>query len=84
MISQETGIDFPDAFFTHHDVLAGDAGRPQVDLVQHYIEQPTVYKWSLDVQQEIAANTTVDVGYSGTRGAYTCGEGRIFSIRLPR
>ena len=66
----ETGIDFPDAFFTHHNVLAGDAGRPQVDLVQHFIEQPTVYKWSLDVQQEIAANTTVDVGYSGTRGIH--------------
>ena len=63
-------IDFPDAFFTHHDVLAEGGGRPQVDLVQHFIEQPTVYKWSLDVQQEVAPDTTVDVGYSGTRGTH--------------
>lgn len=65
-----TGINFPDAYTVHYAELAGAGGRPQVDLVQYHIEQPTVYKWSLDIQHEIVPGATLDVGYSGTRSTH--------------
>ncbi|MCZ6753522.1 MAG: TonB-dependent receptor, partial [Acidobacteria bacterium] len=67
----ETGINFPDAFNAHRDLLSAEqGGTPQVDLVQHFVEQPTMYKWSMDIQREVAPDTTVDIGYSGTRGTH--------------
>ncbi len=66
LVREAGGIDFPNAFTTQTQLLGGVT--PQVDLVQHFVDQPTVYKWSMDVQHEVARDTTVDLGYSGTRG----------------
>lgn len=67
---QYGGIDFPNAYTSQHDLLSQFGGRPQFDGFQHYISQTAVYKWSLNVQQEVAPDTTVEAGYSGTRGTH--------------
>src|SRR6185295_6801394 len=43
-------INFPDAYTTQQALLAGS--KPQIDLLQWNLNQPTVYKWSLDIQKE--------------------------------
>ena len=65
-------IDFPNAYRTQNDILSipGLGGRPQIDFFQHRVEQPTVLKWSMDIQQQIASDTTLETGYSGTRGLH--------------
>ena len=81
-------FDFPNGFFTHADLLGS---RLQVEGIEFNPKQPVVYKWSLEIQREIAANTSVDIGYSATRGVhlmrvesfnnpfpYTLQDGRIF------
>ena len=67
-----SSIDFPNAYTTQNDILStpGIGGRPQIDFFQYRVEQPTVLKWSLDVQQQIAPDTTLETGYSGTRGLH--------------
>lgn len=59
---------FPTAFYA----LSGSA-QPltlQVDGLQYKPVQPTVYKYSLNVQREIAPNTSAEVGFSATRGVH--------------
>ena len=69
LFSQNIGIDFPNAFSTQRDKLIQNVGSlPQADGFPFTPAQPTVIKWSGDIQQQIAPDTTIDVGYSGTRG----------------
>ncbi|MDA2933726.1 TonB-dependent receptor [Acidobacteria bacterium AH-259-D05] len=63
-------IDFPNAFFTQSDILTQGGGRVRIEGFEFDINQPTVYKWSLDIQQEILPDTLLDVGYVGTRGVH--------------
>lgn len=80
-------IDFPDAYFTQADRLAGNA---QLEGIQYDPEQPAMIKWNVNVQRELLERTSLEVGYTGTRGynlfrqIYTNGregievEGRLF------
>jgi hypothetical protein len=60
-------IRFPDAFTTQEALLAGALST---EGMQFDAKQPTVYKWSLDIQREVAARTRVEIGYRGTRGVH--------------
>jgi hypothetical protein len=62
-------FDFPNAFNTQ-SALMQNSGAPEANIIDYYMKQPKVYKWSLDVQQQVAPDTTLDVGYSGTRGLH--------------
>ena len=65
------GIDFPNAFFSQRDLLVRNIGSvPQLDGFQYYVSQPAVYKWGMDIQQQITKDTSVEVGYTGTRGTH--------------
>jgi hypothetical protein len=56
---------FPNAS-SEQSVLLG--GRPQTEPIQYKLDQPTIYKWSLDVQRSLTQATSVELGYSGNRG----------------
>jgi hypothetical protein len=66
-----TRIDFPNMFFTQNDLLRANIGsKPQLDGFIWNAQQPTVYKWSLDLEREVIADMTVSAGYSGSRGVH--------------
>jgi hypothetical protein len=65
-----TEIDFPDAFMSQSDLLTQFAGRPQIDGIEYEIAQPAVYKYSFDIDHQIATDTTLQVGYTGTRSTH--------------
>ena len=65
-----TEINFPNAFTAQSALLTQFAGRPQIDGVEYEISQPAVYKYSLDIEQQIAADTTISAGYTGTRSTH--------------
>lgn len=58
-------IDFPQAYFTQAARLAGNA---QLEGIQYEPDQPTMLKWNLNVQRELLERTSIEVGYTGTRG----------------
>jgi hypothetical protein len=66
-----TVIDFPNMYTTQTDLLRANIGsKPQLDGFQWAVEQPAVYKWSLDIEREIVSNLTVSAGYSAARGTH--------------
>jgi hypothetical protein len=72
LLKQYTPIDFPNAYTTQRALLVSGSGGSltQVDGKEYDPKQPTIYKWSLDIQQQISRDMTVDIGYSGTRGVH--------------
>ena len=58
-------IDFPDAYFTQAARLAGSA---QLEGIQYEADQPYMIKWNVNVQRQLMPRTSVEVGYTGTRG----------------
>jgi hypothetical protein len=58
-------VDFPDAFFTQQQRLAGQSA---LEGIQYEPDQPTMYKWNLNIQREILSRTSIEIGYTGTRG----------------
>jgi hypothetical protein len=60
-------IDFPDAFVTQAALLAG-GGSTDLEGIQYDADQPTVLKWNLNVQRQLRDRTSVEVGYTGSRG----------------
>ncbi|MEO6213933.1 MAG: TonB-dependent receptor [Vicinamibacterales bacterium] len=65
-ISSTSGpIDFPAAYFTQAARLAGNA---QLEGIQYEPDQPTMVKWNVNVQRELLKRTSIEVGYTGTRG----------------
>jgi outer membrane receptor protein involved in Fe transport len=58
-------IDFPNAYFTQAALLAG---ATQLEGIQYDPQQPTVVKWNLNVQRELLPRTSIEVGYTGSRG----------------
>ncbi|MSO20765.1 MAG: TonB-dependent receptor [Acidobacteria bacterium] len=72
-LQQTTGltvpIDFPNTFFTQPYVQQG-GGLARADGFQWNPEQPTVYKWSTDIEHEVIKDLSVQVGYTGTRGVH--------------
>ncbi|HWP84386.1 MAG TPA: hypothetical protein VNN17_04310, partial [Terriglobia bacterium] len=68
--AQGTEINFPNAFTAQTDLLTRYAGRPQIDGIEYEISQPAVYKYSLDVDQQLTGSMTFQAGYSATRGTH--------------
>ena len=62
-------IDFPNTFFSQPYVKEG-GGLSRADGFQWNPEQPTVYKWSADIEHEVVKNLSVQMGYTGTRGVH--------------
>ena len=58
-------INFPNAYSTQAAALAGQA---QLEGIQYEPNQPVMYKWNLNWQHELFGRTTLEVGYTGTRG----------------
>jgi hypothetical protein len=63
-------INFPNAFTAQSDLLTTFAGKPQIDGIEYEISQPAVYKYSFDIDQQLASDTTLALGYTGTRGTH--------------
>ena len=65
------GIDFPNAFFSQRNLLVQNIGsQPQLDGFEYHVLQPAAYKWSMDIQQQLSSDTSLEVGYAGTRGTH--------------
>jgi hypothetical protein len=60
-------IDFPNAYTTQRAQLAGQA---QLEGIQYDVNQPYMMKWNANVQRELFGKTTVEIGYTGTRGVH--------------
>jgi hypothetical protein len=58
-------IDFPEAYFTQAERLAGFS---QLEGIQYEPDQPKMVKWNVNVQRELMPRTSIEVGYTGTRG----------------
>ncbi|MBI4478950.1 MAG: TonB-dependent receptor [Acidobacteria bacterium] len=58
---------FPVAYYTQQNLLAG---QPNIEGFQYIPEQPTVYKWSFEIQQELPSNIGVTAGYAASRGVH--------------
>jgi hypothetical protein len=63
-------IQFPDAYQIQTALLSQGGGKPQADGFQWAVDQPAVYKFSFTVQQQLLTDTTLEVGYSSTRGTH--------------
>ncbi len=71
LFGRDVDIDFPNAYVTQRDRLVQSIGsKPQAEGLQWNLSQPTVAKWSFDIEQQIARDTTIQAGYSGTRGIH--------------
>ena len=71
LFSQNIKIDFPNGFVSQRNALIQDLGSfPQGDGFPFSFKQPTIYKWSMDVERQIGPDTSLDLGYSGTRGVH--------------
>ena len=58
-------LRFPDAYFTQPELMANTG---QLEGIQYDADQPRMVKWNVNVQHELLARTSVEVGYTGTRG----------------
>jgi len=58
-------VNFPDAYTTQAAQLAAQS---QLEGIQYDLQQPKMTKWNVNVQREIMARTTIEVGYSGSHG----------------
>ncbi|HWP84117.1 MAG TPA: hypothetical protein VNN17_02930, partial [Terriglobia bacterium] len=71
LVPTGTRIDFPNMFVTQRDLLTRNIGsKPQADGFQYEVDQPAVYKWSLDIEQQVLGDLTVEAGYSAARGTH--------------
>jgi outer membrane receptor protein involved in Fe transport len=79
---------FPDAYFVQAHLMANTG---QLEGIQYDADQPRMVKWNVNVQHEVLPRTSVEVGYTGTRGynlfrqiytngpeAITTADGRLF------
>ena len=58
---------FPIAYYTQQDLLGGS---PNLEGFQYIPEQPTIYKWSFEIQHEFPGNLGVTAGYAASRGVH--------------
>lgn len=65
LLAPAVTINFPEAYAAQSQLLAGQA---QLEGIQYDPEQPVMYKWNLNYQRELTGRTTLEVGYTGTRG----------------
>ncbi|HWP85962.1 MAG TPA: TonB-dependent receptor, partial [Terriglobia bacterium] len=77
---------FPDAYYTQQSLLAG---QPNIEGFQYIPEQPTVFKWSFEIQQELPGGLGVTTGYAASRGTHlfrvvTSMNARVHEVRNGR
>ncbi len=65
LVAAQGAINFPNAYTTQTARLAGQA---QLEGIQYDPQQPVMYKWNMNWQHELFGRTTLEVGYTGTRG----------------
>jgi outer membrane receptor protein involved in Fe transport len=58
---------FPDAFFVQQAQMNAQGN---MEGFQYKMQQPTVYKYSADIEREVLPNTSVNLGFSATRGIH--------------
>src|SRR5262249_25549621 len=58
---------FPVAYYVQQAQLAS---QPNLEGFQYKPEQPTVYKWSFEVQHQLPFDVGFTVGYSGNRAVH--------------
>jgi hypothetical protein len=58
-------IDFPNAFFTQQNLLAG---TPNIRTMEYELDQSTMYRWSVTVQRDLGAGFVASADYTGSRG----------------
>ncbi len=75
-------IDFPNSYQSQVSQGTIGASRPQIDGWEYYISQPAVYKWNLDIQQQLGASTTFSAGYAASRGTHIM-RGSLFLNTTP-
>ncbi len=63
--SQSGAINFPNAYTVQTSLLAGQA---QLEGIQYEPQQSRMYKWNVNWQRDLGSRTTLEVGYTGTRG----------------
>jgi hypothetical protein len=68
VVTGAQGARFPNAYELVQAL--GTSGAPVIDPVQFDLDQPVVYKYSLDLQRAIAESTSIEVGFTGTRGVH--------------
>ena len=51
-------------------VAAGTLSPVGIRAVDKKGQVPTVYSWSVDIQRELGAKTSIDIGYVGNRGSH--------------
>ncbi len=70
IFSRDLAIDFPNSYVTQVSRGVTGGALPQIDGWQYNISQPAVYKWNLDLQQQIGAGMALTAGYSASRGTH--------------
>jgi len=70
IFSRDLPIEFPNSYVTQVSRGVTGGALPQIDGWQFNLSQPAVYKWNLDLQQQIGSGTTVTVSYSGSRATH--------------
>jgi outer membrane receptor protein involved in Fe transport len=58
-------LDFPNAYFTQADLMRGSG---QLEGIQYEPDQPWMAKWNLNVQRQLWERTSLELGFTGTRG----------------
>lgn len=73
------GAAFPDVY-TSLTAASLASQTPDLEVFEFKPKQPTVYKYSLDIQREIAHNTSIEAGFSVTRGVHLV---RLLNLNNP-
>lgn len=63
--SNTFAVDFPTAYTTQREALAGQSA---LEGVQYEPDQSKMYKWNVNVQRELPTQIAVEIGYTGTQG----------------
>jgi len=69
-LSSGQKIAFPDAYITQANLLLAGGGVPNDEGIDYKLSQPTVYKYSFSIQQQLLPETMLEVGYSGSRSLH--------------
>jgi len=68
------------------DILNAAAGRTpssSIDGLDYGLEQPKVWRWQLNVEQQVGRRTVARLGYSGMRGLHLMGQVGNFNTPIP-
>ncbi len=75
-VSRKSNPPFIDSVNIQNPTLSNPAGGPNrlfppnVNSLDSFNKQPSVQSWSFSIQRELMANTSFEIGYSGTMGTH--------------